>query len=172
MSKELTEQWRNGTLKTGDYYITTKGLGIDDVLIGFYEGELQQFDCFCNCSIKEVLAPVPSYDEYVKLVSKTYELVQKIHILNEQNTKLYNELCDEIKKNNILGKRLAIATKALKEITDLAGNNENGINDYGIVCCTQEALTKMGGGKITYGVKVIIEDRTPDQMYQIMKALQ
>lgn len=26
-------------------------------------------------------------------------------------------------------------------------------------------------GKITYGEKVIIEDRTPDQMYQIMEAL-
>ena len=26
-------------------------------------------------------------------------------------------------------------------------------------------------GKITYGVKVIVEDRTPDQMYQIMEAL-
>lgn len=96
-----------------------KGIGIDDVLIGFYEGELQQFDGFCDCSIKEVLAPVPSYDKCGKLVSKTYELVQKVHILNEQNTKLYNELCDEIKKNNILKKRLAIAAKALKEYAEI-----------------------------------------------------
>jgi len=44
------------------------------------------------------------------------ELVQKIHILNEQNTKNYNELCEEIKKSNRLEKQLAIATKALKDI--------------------------------------------------------
>lgn len=55
-----------------------------------------------------------------------------------------NELENE---NMKLKKRLEIATKALEEIPDLAGNNENGINDYGIVCCAQDALKEMEGVK-------------------------
>ena len=115
MTKTLTEQWREGTLAGGDYYIKTTGLGIDKIIVDYYEEELKQFDGLCYCSVAEVLAPVPSYDEYEQLVSNSDDLVQKVHILNEQNTKQYNELCDEIKKNNILEKLLAIATKALKE---------------------------------------------------------
>ena len=141
MTKTLTEQWREGMLKTGWYY--TKH---DD-------GKIYIWLCFkddCsyieNPEVKEILAPVPSYDKVkemnqkierlefdnevlemahnegkeinAELVSKNDELVQKIHILNEQNTKQYNGLCEEIKKNNILEKKLAIATKALKEYAD------------------------------------------------------
>lgn len=35
----------------------------------------------------------------------------------------------------------------------------------------QTGLHFRQSGTITYGEKVIIEDRTPDQMYQIMEAL-
>ncbi|MBO7696898.1 MAG: NUMOD4 motif-containing HNH endonuclease [Methanobrevibacter sp.] len=75
---------------------------------------------------------LPSYDavkemsqkiERLELDNEALEMahnesVQKIHILNEQNTKQYNELCDEIKKNNIMEKKLEIATKALKDYAE------------------------------------------------------
>lgn len=125
MSKELTEQWLNGTLPAGCYYVLSTE---DDTPVAC------DIDTVCDFMIRDIIAPVPDYFDckrlmndsieldkakikIYELVSKTDELVQKIHILNEQNTKQYNELCEEIKKNNILEKKLEIATKALKFYT-------------------------------------------------------
>ena len=66
MTKTLTEQWRDGTLPEGYYYITSKKWGM---LIDRYRDQIN--DCghkwrgFDNCQgvVEEVLAPVPSYDE-------------------------------------------------------------------------------------------------------------
>lgn len=110
--KSLTEQWRDNDLADDKlyYWRISDGQELVQNKLGMCAYRL------CNDSDKiECLAPVPSYDEYKELVSKTDELMQKVHILNEQNTKQYNELCEEIKKNNILEKKLAIATKALKQ---------------------------------------------------------
>ena len=145
MSKTLTEQWKNGKLKDGSFYIERFGQYMMAHCIGrvLY---LENHDVIWSPYTVKIIAPVPSYDEVKEmsqkierlefdnealemahnegkeindeLVSKNDELVQKIHILNEQNTKNYNELCEEIKKNNILEKRLEIATKALKEYAD------------------------------------------------------
>ena len=113
MSKELTEQWREGTLPEGYYYIKTRWLGCDNKWHYNKEQDINYLDSdgdWCgvaNNSVVEIIGVVPSYDEY-------NELVKKIHILNEQNIKKYDELCEEIKKNNILEKRLKIATNALE----------------------------------------------------------
>lgn len=140
MTKTLTEQWREGKLPDGNYYFKLKDgtilSGCQAITDGVFRCEYMDF----HKRVKEVLAPVPSYEEYKELVSKTDELVQKIHILNEQNTKQYNELCEEIKKNNILEKQLAIATKALEDIL-------NDGDDYWDKDKAQEALTKMEGVK-------------------------
>lgn len=99
MSKELTEQWKNGMLKTGDYYITTTGLGIDDVIIGFYDSELNQFYGLGDFCIKEVLSPVPTYDQFSKMVKENLD----------KNGTWYTE-----RSYKLLQKKLEIATKALK----------------------------------------------------------
>ena len=149
MTKTLTEQWREGTLK-GHYYVHIKPdehCEYDDIdLIDELTGN---FELHCDDYIKEVLSPVPSYDKVkemsqkierlefdnealemahnegkeinAELVSKNDQLAQKMHILNEQNTKQYNELCEEIKKNNILEKQLEFAKKALKKYESAAG---------------------------------------------------
>ena len=87
MSDELTKQWRNRTLKSGYYYATfQKGYGEDIVpLIVF----LQPSSSF---KIKEVFAPVPSYDDwanngtelYSELVTKCSQLKKTIHDLEYQ----------------------------------------------------------------------------------------
>lgn len=73
MSKELTEQWRNGTLPEGWYYLKVKSelanypviaecvttFNCQDVYSYFYD--------YDDCSIEEVLAPVPSYQENQQL---------------------------------------------------------------------------------------------------------
>lgn len=108
MSKTLTEQWREGTLPEGLYYIEGKGNNDIALIRNRYCPVLTSPYCEDDVFESEFMpvAPVPSYDE-------NNELVQKIHILNEQNTKQYNELCEEIKKNNTLEKKLEVALEVL-----------------------------------------------------------
>ena len=62
--KSLTEQWREGTLLMGYYYVSTPPS---------YGGEeIRYLDDDCSFGlgediIQEVIAPVPSYEEYQKL---------------------------------------------------------------------------------------------------------
>lgn len=51
----------------------------------------------------------------------------------------------------------------------LEGCDEDALYQYEPI---QTGLHFRQSGKITYGDKVIVEDRTPDQMLAIMKALQ
>lgn len=96
MTKTLTEQWREGNLESGWYY--TKH---DD-------GKIYVWLCFkddCsyieNPEVKEILAPVPSYDMW----TKHRKVLTKVQIEN----------CDLKIINEKLKGQLEIATKALKE---------------------------------------------------------
>ena len=72
MTKTLTEQWKNGELECGYYYIKTRSWGCDDkwhikkeLEIDYYDEEVWSF--YEDCDICCVVAHVPSYDEYIKL---------------------------------------------------------------------------------------------------------
>ena len=69
MTKTLTEKLNNGTLEDGLYYIKDK----DNTLIGLrYSLHMTRLiDDGCTCV--EVLAPVPTYDEYKKLQDRLKE---------------------------------------------------------------------------------------------------
>lgn len=65
MSKELTEQWRNGTLPYGFYYLKTKDgrIRADDTV--YIVGEKQYRWRYTDVVfIEEVLAPVPTCEEW------------------------------------------------------------------------------------------------------------
>ena len=70
MSKELTEQWRNGTLEENMYYVK---LPEEIIIANIYQ--LKQLDLVNDADEIEVLAPVSSYDEYKRLQEqiKDYE---------------------------------------------------------------------------------------------------
>ena len=62
----LTEQWKNGELENGYYFFKTK----DNIKIGFlYEGFKHPYDGRYNTidNAEEVLAPVPSYEEWQQM---------------------------------------------------------------------------------------------------------
>lgn len=64
MSKTLTEQWRDGTLENGFYYVMSgwsTSIEIRYLGNGFFEGNIK------------VLAPVPSYEEYQRLQEQMKE---------------------------------------------------------------------------------------------------
>lgn len=68
MSKELTEQWRNGTLPEGWYYIKEdEDIRISPCSRHYLLGVLK--DC-------EVLGPVPSYKEWQALKGTHQKITQ------------------------------------------------------------------------------------------------
>lgn len=90
--KSLTEQWRDGTLPLGTYYILNIN-GDEEIDRSVAVGELWN-----NTDLKEVLAHVPSYDEWQAELDSNNELLT-------------------VQKR--LEKRLEIATKALKDVAYL-----------------------------------------------------
>lgn len=101
MSKELTEQWRNGTLAENRYYVK---LPEEIIIANIYQ--LKQLDLVKDSDKIEVLAPVPTYDEF--LILSDFKKIEKDSIDNL--VKIHTEN---------LEKRLEIATKALKEMEDV-----------------------------------------------------
>ena len=75
MTKTLTEQWREGKLPENTYYVQ-----FICGRYGIYEFEQFKGFGFDNdlAYIKEVLAPVPSYDHFSQLVKKVKKLEQQL----------------------------------------------------------------------------------------------
>jgi hypothetical protein len=108
MTKTLTEQWRKRTLERGYYYYKTKS---GAKVIGYQcFGFEFPYDYYHNTLdyVKEVLAPVPNYDEL-----QSYE--KCVDMLFDVNKKWERT----IKERKRLEKKLEIATKALKLYADV-----------------------------------------------------
>lgn len=71
MTKSLTEQWREGKLPIGKYYIKIKWWGCDGKWHYEKEEDIDYFDgdwrFYQDDAVAEVLSPVPSYDEHKRL---------------------------------------------------------------------------------------------------------
>ena len=85
---DLTEKWKNGELPDGMYYMeNTSGI------IGMV-GHSKVFPCY---NVKQILAPVPSYQEYLESESHCAVYSEVNKSLKEKNVKL-KELLKEYKK--------------------------------------------------------------------------
>jgi len=100
MTKTLTEQWKDGELPIGHYYVKRKNgmVFIDNTILQFDEMPITKLAW--SDKTEEVLAPVPSYEQFIGLMDDSKEL-----------DKAYDKI-------NLLGKKLAIATKALEEYAE------------------------------------------------------
>ena len=96
MTKTLTEQLREGTLDFGYYYVK---LPNERPQI-YHSGYLTSFTAVKDAGRIEIIAPVPSYEQFIGLMDDSKEL-----------DKAYDKI-------NLLGKKLAIATKALEEYAE------------------------------------------------------
>ena len=94
MTKTLTEQWRDGTLEDRDYYVLrddeevvkltwSVGLFLDTDVPLYGEDEKR---------IKEVLAKVPSYEEYKDLYDSNKQLMTHIKTCEQQIERLQEQL--------------------------------------------------------------------------------
>jgi hypothetical protein len=152
MSKELTEQWRNGTLPYGKHYYI-KTIFSDNVYIVkcIFDGLANESILECGKdTTEEILAPVPSFPDIC-------ELKQELEICKEGKADLYAKLCNalmqlESRNNQLveltekverLEKKLEIATKVFKDIT-LAINMPSRVYMFSR---SQQALKEMEGVK-------------------------
>lgn len=79
MTKTLTEQWRNGTLKGGIYYLLLRdGTTVTDKTV-YIVGEKQLRWSYSSFDfVKEVLAAVPSYEKFVELTEKVESMEKQL----------------------------------------------------------------------------------------------
>lgn len=96
MIKTLTEQWREGTLPRGSYYIRIiTGIEKSD----FFEGK--KFCFWTDYEVEEVLAPVPSYNEYKRLQEQIKEantVICGLYHLTTDKKEASGVVCDYLVK--------------------------------------------------------------------------
>ncbi|MBQ7284671.1 MAG: hypothetical protein IJW72_00245 [Alphaproteobacteria bacterium] len=84
----LTEQWKKGKLDHGWYYIKYRGAYKTDQWQGYY------WENSWNENVEEVIAPVPSYDDWVylhKARNDAHEIVESLTQENQQLKELLRE---------------------------------------------------------------------------------
>lgn len=104
MSKELTDAWKAGKLNDGLYYIRLE----DDTTpiaeletwcrynIDEHNELTQEFFGYPKNVISEVLAPIPSYDQFVGLTEKVKELEQDVKTLTNNYKLLEDKQASDI----------------------------------------------------------------------------
>ena len=128
MTKTLTEQLNKGTLRDGLYYIKDN----DNILIGIRYCLTMTRLIDDGCPSFEVLAPVPSYDEYQALLSDQLAKQEGVEIIEELKV-----------ENNKLKDRLDNAHRTLCEVLRMSLSDEKDISKiYDIVNPTLEKLNQ------------------------------
>ena len=131
MKKLLTEKWKDGELPDGWYYLKVKSElanypVIAECVINYSSSKpYSDFYEYDDSHIKEILSPVPSYDEWQS------ELASNDELLTVQKR---------------LEKKLEIATKALKDIVkdyDINGPCEEDCVGYYMCHTARKALKEM-----------------------------
>jgi hypothetical protein len=115
MSKELTEKWKDGTLDNGMYYVVAKDEDGLYITRDTHDRMFNVWGILRDKDVKEVLAPVPSYNEVKEIRQK----IERLEFDNEALEMVHNEgkeiNAELVSKTDKLEKKLEIATKALKE---------------------------------------------------------
>ena len=90
---DLTEQWKKGELPEGHYYIKTRNeTNIDEYIQWYKDHGIPSEKSFAYFNVQQVLAPVPSYEEWQALKA-SYEM------LNDANLKQATWMADMEKEN-------------------------------------------------------------------------
>ena len=147
MTKTLTEQWRDGTIEYGLYYVRIAYR--NDITIAHTIEE--------DLNVEEVLAPVPSYEELREkeviynttsrcnetLLWENESLKNKVEKLKEQLEDKVERLQEQIKKLQHYRDR---AHKALVEISRLTGQEMDSGKAWDIARDAILCLNEISGG--------------------------
>lgn len=88
-SQHLTEQWKKGELKEGEYYVKLESGKIDLYFIVYDDDDCDE--------IIEILAPVPSYGDCLINEALIKDLSKKVNKLIEENAELKELLKEWVK---------------------------------------------------------------------------
>lgn len=129
MTKTLTEQWKDGTLPRGGYYIKLLDGSIKqtnyDNISKVFDTELFQY----SVSVKEVLAPVPDYQTWKDFQQ---HFVDKLE-LEVKLKKAYEQLEQESIKVVEIQEQLNEANEMLKGAKHLTVKDSNGATIFELV---------------------------------------
>jgi hypothetical protein len=83
---DLTEQWKKGELPEGHYYIKTHNeTNIDEYIQWYKDHGIPSEKSFAYFNVQQVLAEVPSYDEWKAKLEENARLKEQInHLLKTQ----------------------------------------------------------------------------------------
>jgi hypothetical protein len=104
---DLTEQWKKGELLEGYYYIKTDGkTNIDEYVQWYKDHGIPSEKSFAYFNVQQVLAPVPSYEEWKAKLEENTKLKELLKLVNEHfkwvdhddHFYVNDELWDDIKK--------------------------------------------------------------------------
>ena len=144
MSKELTEKWKNGELDLGWYYIKIYwGAGYDTIFD--YNTANGEFAEFGKKSVKEILAPVPTYEEYKELKKSLSKAEEYCDYSIKNKMDLTRQITAHLERIERLQEQLAIAIKALKGVSLWANTGNGGEQAVKKVC--DKALKEIEGVK-------------------------
>ena len=134
---DLTEQWKKGELKLGEHYYYTT-IFSPTVHIQNFTRDVTSSQDFKE-TVAEVLAPVPSYNEYISLVNWKEDLTE-LCTIKERIIEKYENIdtwwkaeYTELKEEN---------TK-LKELLKRARGLMNYTKDWACSDATEEMITKI-----------------------------
>lgn len=123
----LTEQWKKGELPRGQYWVKEKGGKIAEWEIGG-EGIIIE----TKPKIDEVLAPVPSYEEYSRLEWYAGCGPDRIVELNKENRQL-RKWCEEFNALEVAKENQQlkdVISKMCMELVDPDDDMSNGLAEY------------------------------------------
>ena len=100
MTKTLTEQWSEGTLPFGAYYVNYQYN--NRVWLYKYRNQTPEN----TIGLFEVVAPVPSYDHFSQLVKKVERLQEQLKEANNLFLKIQNKLEDEPEEKTMTETRI------------------------------------------------------------------
>ena len=140
----LTDKWIKGELPYGRYYVELAYNGNNIIMAEYWWDKALMLDDheYSREEVKRILAPVPSYDEYQKLLADQLAKNEGVEInaeLEAENTKLktenkwYSEQLNEaVKKIGQLKELLTMAREVLKMVDTYSGDYDS-INGFLIV---------------------------------------
>ena len=167
----LTEQWKKGELPEGHYYIKTRSeTNIDEYIQWYKDHGIPSEKSFAYFNVQQVLAPVPSYEEWQASEKYIKHLEEKIKIYERKDKQAtetsiaYNKLAEENEElKEILERHKKATAKAQIRSCDLEIINEQ----------LKEQINKCYLDAINRGtantVKAVKEFGMPERIEELVK---
>jgi hypothetical protein len=120
---DLTEQWKKGELPEGHYYIKTHNeTNIDEYIQWYKDHGIPSEKSFAYFNVQQVLAPVPSYEEYLSLTYAKEEDEKIIAEYEEENARLKKQINHLLKtqaRQFVDNQKLQVKAEKAKDVVNI-----------------------------------------------------